>query len=85
MAANPPEVEPISLDEARRLGVHRETHALCWDGAPVVTRSQVRLGNFERWMTGIIAAGTFGTFLVELWPLLVKLWLALRLWSWLTG
>jgi hypothetical protein len=65
----PDGVEPISWNNLGRLGVHRETGALYWDGKEVVTKSWIRLGNFERWMAALAATGTFGSFIVALWSL----------------
>lgn len=67
MAANPPDVDSVSLDDLDRLGMNRRTGALYWDGAQVVTRSVVRLGKPELWLAFFATVGTFGTFMVELW------------------
>ena len=66
----PEGVDGITWANIGRLGVHRESGALYWDGKEVVTRSRVRLGTVERWMALFATIGAFGSFAVELW----KVW-----------
>jgi hypothetical protein len=55
--ANPenPDIEPINFEHSRHLGVHRQTHALYWNGAEVVTRSRLQLRGRELALAIIIA------------------------------
>jgi len=62
----PENVYSISMNGLSLLGVHEENNKLYWDGKEIVTRNLVRFGTFERWMAGFAAAGTFGTFLVNI-------------------
>ena len=68
--ARKPKLEPLNWTNVERLSIDRQTGALYWDGRQVVTRSWVRLGKFERWMIALVAAGTFGAFLIEVWKLI---------------
>jgi hypothetical protein len=61
----PENVYAISMQGLALLGVHEETNKLYWDGKEIVTRNLIRLGTYERWAAGFAAAGTFGSFLVN--------------------
>jgi hypothetical protein len=68
-ADRPPEwpegVYGVSMKGIGLLGIHEKSGKLYWDGKEIVTRSSVRLGTFERWVAGIAAFATFGTFLTN--------------------
>tara|TARA_R110000772_G_scaffold83316_2_gene176312 strand:+ start:306 stop:536 length:231 start_codon:yes stop_codon:yes gene_type:complete len=62
----PDDVERITLEQLDRLGVHRDSNALHWDGKEVVTTSKVRLGKIELWFAGTATASTLGMFILAL-------------------
>jgi hypothetical protein len=61
----PKGVRAISTKGLALLGIHERTDSLYWDGKEIVIR-KIRLGTFERWIGSIAAAGTFGTFLINI-------------------
>jgi hypothetical protein len=69
----PKGVRAISQRGLGLLGIKESTGQLYWDGAQVKTRNLLSLGTPERWITGVAAAGAFGTFLVNLMRFLMGL------------
>jgi hypothetical protein len=61
----PDGVNTMSLDALDRLGIHKDSNKLYWDGKEVVTKRSVALGGFERFLVAMAGAGTFGTFMME--------------------
>lgn len=61
----PADVEEITAIDSP-LGVHRITKRLYYNGAPVVTESELTLTPWETWFVGIAAFSTLGLFLIAL-------------------
>jgi hypothetical protein len=61
----PENVSGISMNGLNLLGIHTETGRLYWDGHEVLTRTKFSLATPERVLAFFAAAGTFGTFLVN--------------------
>jgi hypothetical protein len=51
----PAEVEEIAFDDIGRMGVHRKTNELYWDGKPVKTKQKVSFSLLER-IIGLLAS-----------------------------
>lgn len=68
----PDDVQKMTLEHLDRLGVHKDTNALHWDGKEVVTTSKVRLGQLELWFAGAATAATVGMFILSLIEFLNK-------------
>jgi hypothetical protein len=62
----PKDVIAISVDGLSLFGIHKATGALYWDGKEIVVRRTIRFGAPERWIGVVAAAGTFGSFLVQI-------------------
>jgi len=68
----PEGVRAISQEGLGLFGIKETTGQLYWDGKQVKTRNLLSLGTPERWITGIAAAGAFGTFAVNFARLLIE-------------
>lgn len=55
----PDGVEPVGLDDLNKLGVHRETKQLHWNGAPIVTKHE--LGRREYFLAQLVAGAAVAT------------------------
>jgi hypothetical protein len=60
------DVEAISYQDIAQLGVHKKTGRLYWRGKEVATRSILDLAGLPLLFAGLAAAGSFGSFLVNL-------------------
>jgi hypothetical protein len=66
MADWPPEVERISQDDLDRLGVHKKTRGLYWDGQEIVIKRSLELKAYEKFLASLVAFATAGVFVIEL-------------------
>ena len=62
----PKNVREITVDELNRLGIHKHTQKLHWDGKEVVTKTVIELRLYENVLATLIAAGTVGMFILAL-------------------
>lgn len=72
----PKDVHGITQAGLGKLGVQDGTHALHWDGVPLVTKNTIRL---EGWSFVLALIATIATAIAALWPIAVHLgWFGLK-------